>query len=118
MSKKTFAIITDIHSNTESLKTALSIIENRDGVDQIMCLGDCFPLGPNPEDTLELLNSIKNSEPGSIITNLQIENNINTFFRLSNNTIIDRLREKFPELSINPSQKEVFLLLRQLRNKW
>lgn len=60
MSKKTFAIITDIHSNTESLKTALSIIENRDGVDQIMCLGDCFPLGPNPEDTLELLNSIKN----------------------------------------------------------
>ena len=47
-----------------------------------------------------------------------MENNINTFFRLSNNTIIDRLREKFPELSINPSQKEVFLLLRQLRNKW
>ena len=49
---------------------------------------------------------------------LNMENNINTFFRLSNNTIIDRLREKFPELSSNPSQKEVFLLLRQLRNKW
>ena len=73
---------------------------------------------PNNEHAQKLLNSIKNSEPGSVITNLQIENNINTFFRLSNNTIIDRLREKFPELSINPSQKEVFLLLRQLRNKW
>lgn len=60
MSKKTFAIITDIHSNTESLKKALSIIESRDDVDQIMCLGDCFPLGPNPVETLELLTSIDN----------------------------------------------------------
>lgn len=60
MCKKTFAIITDIHSNTESLKTALSIIEERDGVDQIMCLGDCFPLGPDPEGALDLLTSIKN----------------------------------------------------------
>ncbi len=73
---------------------------------------------PNNEQAQKLLNSLKNSEPGGVITNLQIENNINTFFRLSNNTIIDRLRERFPELSSNPSQKEVFLLLRQLRNKW
>ena len=73
---------------------------------------------PNNENAQKLLNSIKNSEAGSVITNLKMENNINTFFRLSNSTIIDRLRENFPELSINPSQKEVFLLLRQLRNKW
>ena len=58
MRKKTFAIITDIHSNTESLKSALSIIAERDDVDQIMCLGDCFPLGPNPEEAMELLTSI------------------------------------------------------------
>ena len=73
---------------------------------------------PNNENAQKLLNSIKNSEAGSVITNLKTENNINTFFRLSNSTIIDRLRENFPELSSNPSQKEVFLLLRQLRNKW
>jgi len=73
---------------------------------------------PNNEHAQKLLNSIKNSEAGGVITNLQMENNINTFFRLSNNTIIDRLRENFPKLSSNPSQKEVFLLLRQLRNKW
>jgi hydroxyacylglutathione hydrolase len=73
---------------------------------------------PNNKHAQKLLNSIKNSEAGSVITNLKIENNINTFFRLSNSTIIDRLRENFPELSSNPSQKEVFLLLRQLRNKW
>ena len=67
----------------------------------------------------ELLNSIKNNfKPGSIITNLEMENNINTFFRLSNTIIIDKLREEFPELPSKQSQKEVFLLLRQLRNKW
>ena len=60
MSKKTYAIITDIHSNAESLKTALSIIDSRDDVDQVMCLGDCFPLGPNPVETLELLTSLDN----------------------------------------------------------
>jgi hydroxyacylglutathione hydrolase len=74
---------------------------------------------PNNKQAKELLNSIKeNFEPGSVITNLAMENNINTFFRLSNNIIIDKLREDFPELPSNPSQKEVFLLLRQLRNKW
>jgi len=73
---------------------------------------------PNNDQALKLLNSIRNSEVGSVITNLKMENDINTFFRLSNNTIIDRLRENFPELSSNPSQKEVFLLLRKLRNKW
>ena len=73
---------------------------------------------PNNEQAHKLLNSIKNSDAGSIITNLKMESDINTFFRLSNNTIIDRLREDFPKLSSNPSQKEVFLLLRQLRNKW
>ena len=73
---------------------------------------------PNNKEAQKLLNSVKDSEAGSVTTNLNMEYNINTFFRLSNNTIIDRLREKFTELSINPSQKEVFLLLRQLRNKW
>ena len=74
---------------------------------------------PNNKYAQELLNSIKNnSEPGNVITNLEMENNINTFFRLSNSIIIERLRDNFPELPSNPSKKEVFLLLRQLRNKW
>lgn len=58
MSAKTFAIITDIHSNAESLRKALAIIAERPGVDQIICLGDCFPLGPQPEETLKILQSI------------------------------------------------------------
>ena len=60
MSKKTFAIITDIHSNISALKEAINIINSRDNIDQVMCLGDCFSLGPEPEETLETLNSIDN----------------------------------------------------------
>ena len=58
MDSKTFAIITDIHSNIYSLNKALQIINNRDDIDQIICLGDCFALGPEPEKTLKTLKSI------------------------------------------------------------
>jgi len=56
----TFAIITDIHSNLESLKESLKIIDSNKNVNKIINLGDCFSLGPEPESTLELLNSIEN----------------------------------------------------------
>ena len=59
MDSKTFAIITDIHSNLASLTKALAIINERNGVDQIICLGDCFALGPEPEKTLVMLQSIQ-----------------------------------------------------------
>ncbi|MEO7773765.1 MAG: hydroxyacylglutathione hydrolase [Steroidobacteraceae bacterium] len=42
----------------------------------------------------------------------------NTFFRLDNPLIIARLRECFPDLSEHPDPKQVFLRLRELRNKW
>ena len=58
MDSKTFAIITDIHSNISSLEKALEIIYKRNDIDQIICLGDCFALGPEPEATLKRLNSI------------------------------------------------------------
>ena len=58
MDTKTFAIITDIHSNAASLREGLSIIEKRSDVDQIICLGDCFALGPAPKSTIKLLKSI------------------------------------------------------------
>ena len=58
MDSKTFAIITDVHSNAASLRQGLSIIEKRKDIDQIICLGDCFALGPAPKATIELLKSI------------------------------------------------------------
>ena len=60
MPNKTFAIITDIHSNISALTEAINIINSRDNIDQVVCLGDCFSLGPEPEKTLETLNSIDN----------------------------------------------------------
>ena len=60
MTDKTFAIITDIHSNICALNEALTIIKNNPDVDQIICLGDCFSLGPEPEKTLKTLKKINN----------------------------------------------------------
>ena len=60
MVNKTFAIITDIHSNISALSEAMEIIKSRDNIDQIICLGDCFSLGPEPEKTLEKLKDIEN----------------------------------------------------------
>ena len=60
MTSKTFAIITDIHSNISALNYALDIIDSRKNVDQIICLGDCFSLGPEPEKTLKKLKEINN----------------------------------------------------------
>ena len=60
MTSKTFAIITDIHSNISALNNALDIIESRKNIDQIICLGDCFSLGPEPEETLKKLKEINN----------------------------------------------------------
>ena len=60
MTSKTFAIITDIHSNISALNNALKIIDSKKNVDQIICLGDCFSLGPEPEKTLKKLKEINN----------------------------------------------------------
>ena len=58
MDSKTFAIITDIHSNISSLEKAMTIIYEKSNIDQILCLGDCFALGPEPEATLKKLKTI------------------------------------------------------------
>jgi len=60
MGSKTFALITDIHSNVESLKHSVSIINKRNDIDQIICLGDCFALGPDPLNTLKILKTLPN----------------------------------------------------------
>ena len=53
-----------------------------------------------------------------MVTTLAREREINTFFRLSSPTVIARLREAFPEMDEDPTPKDVFLRLRELRNSW
>ncbi|MCZ6459378.1 MAG: hydroxyacylglutathione hydrolase, partial [Gammaproteobacteria bacterium] len=54
----------------------------------------------------------------ALITSLAQEKEINAFFRLTNPTVIARLREAFPDLPDDPSAREVFIKLRELRNQW
>ena len=63
MNSKTYALITDVHSNSVALKKGLEIINARDGVDKTIFLGDYFSLGPDPKSILQTLES----NTGSVI---------------------------------------------------
>lgn len=52
------------------------------------------------------------------ITTIGLEREVNTFLRLTNKTVIRRLRDRFPDMPEQPSPKEVFVGLRALRDKW
>jgi hydroxyacylglutathione hydrolase len=52
------------------------------------------------------------------VSTLEVEKEINTFFRLSSPTVIAKLREAFPDLPERPDQRTVFLKLREMRNTW
>jgi len=50
------AIISDIHSNLEALEAVLKDIEKQ-GISDIICLGDIVGYGPNPEECIDLISS-------------------------------------------------------------
>jgi|TARA_B100000530_G_C15926883_1_gene475285 hydroxyacylglutathione hydrolase len=81
-----------------------------------------FTLSREPNNTkaktlLEDLEATHDPD-NAMITTLGEEKEVNTFFRLHNPEIIEKLREEFPDLSSKPDTKEVFLKLRELRNNW
>ncbi|HUT49621.1 MAG TPA: hydroxyacylglutathione hydrolase [Alphaproteobacteria bacterium] len=66
-----------------------------------------------------LLEEIGDQDPdAALVSTLALEKEINTFFRLSNPSVIARLREAFDDLPDDPDPKTVFLKLRELRNSW
>ena len=66
-----------------------------------------------------MLDNIKDQDPDqAFVTTLALEKEINTFFRLHSASVIDRLRDAYPDLSAEPSAQEVFVKLRELRNSW
>ena len=74
---------------------------------------------PDNADAKALLPKVAGHDPAnSIVTTLAEEKRFNTFFRLTNPSVIARLRESFPELPEEPDAKTVFIKLRELRNKW
>jgi hydroxyacylglutathione hydrolase len=55
---------------------------------------------------------------GSIVMTLKEEKQFNTFFRLTNPSVVAKLRESLPDLPEKPDARTVFLKLRELRNRW
>ncbi|HTO48255.1 MAG TPA: hydroxyacylglutathione hydrolase [Burkholderiales bacterium] len=80
-----------------------------------------FTLSREPDNrrAQEMLDKLKGQDPKrAYVSTLAVEQEINTFFRLTSPTVIAKLREAFPDLPENPDQRTVFLKLRELRNKW
>lgn len=78
-----------------------------------------FSLDREPDNQFakELLQEVSAQSPQTrMITTLEIEGKMNAFFRLKNSQIISKLTEKFP--NIDPSEEEVFVHLRKLRDQW
>ncbi len=83
-------------------------------------LGFTMDREPDNAKAAALLDDVKRDHDPErpLVTSLGLEKQVNTFFRLTSKSVISRLREAFPGLPDNPSQKEVFLKLRELRNSW
>tara|TARA_B100000953_G_scaffold284042_1_gene263499 strand:+ start:185 stop:970 length:786 start_codon:yes stop_codon:yes gene_type:complete len=80
-----------------------------------------FTLNREPENkkAKELLGRVANQDLNKpLVTNIGLEKEINTFFRLNNPVIIEKLKENFPEMRKDPDKKEIFLKLREIRNEW
>lgn len=82
-------------------------------------LGFTLDREPDNAPAQEMLNSLSGYDPTTPkVTTLEVEQEINTFFRLTSPSVIRRLQESFADMSEDPSPKEVFLKLRELRNSW
>ncbi len=80
-----------------------------------------FTLSREPDNAAAhaLLATVAGHDPAtSVVTTLQQEKEHNTFFRLNQASLIEKLRESFPELPVAPDPQAVFTALRTLRNTW
>jgi hydroxyacylglutathione hydrolase len=74
---------------------------------------------PDNDRAKKFLKDLENQNPHcAYVSKLGDEKHINSFFRLQSPSIIEHLRKKFPDLPAQPSEKEVFLALRKLRDDW
>jgi len=53
-----YALLADIHANTEAFTAVLADIERRGGVDEYWCLGDIIDYGPDPSECIRLLRQL------------------------------------------------------------
>jgi hydroxyacylglutathione hydrolase len=80
-----------------------------------------FTLDREPDNVAaqDMLEHYRDQDPdAALITTMQQEKEINTFFRLQSPTVVQRLVQAFPEMGNKPDARAVFLKLRELRNSW
>ena len=80
-----------------------------------------FTLNREPDNrrAQEMLDQLAGQDPSrAYVSTLDVEREVNTFFRLTSPTVIAKIREAFPDVPDKPDPQTVFLKLRELRNKW
>lgn len=80
-----------------------------------------FTLNREPGNTAAhmMLEKLCDQNPNNAhITTMGEERGINSFFRLTNPEIIQKLKSENTGISDNPEPREIFKALRQLRNHW
>lgn len=55
-----FAVLTDIHGNSDALRAVLKEIDSIEAVDHIYCLGDMIGIGPDSNEVLYMLFARRN----------------------------------------------------------
>ena len=74
---------------------------------------------PDNETARTMLQRLSGQDPAhAYVSTLDVERDVNTFFRLRSPAVIARLREVFPDLPESVDPRTVFLKLRELRNSW
>ena len=74
---------------------------------------------PDNEDAKNYLQKLDQQNPhDAFVSSMKDERKINSFLRLNNPSIIKELRKADPTLPKEPSEKDVFIALRKLRDHW
>ncbi|MDP1691073.1 MAG: MBL fold metallo-hydrolase [Burkholderiaceae bacterium] len=74
---------------------------------------------PDNKSAEQMLGQLAGQDPSrAYVSTLDVEMQVNTFFRLTSPTVIAKLREQFPDLPDRPDPRTVFIKLRELRNGW
>ena len=80
-----------------------------------------FTLDREPGNAIaaSMIGKYENQDPDdALVTTLGQEKEINTFLRLQNSSVVEKLLEDYPEMGEKPDARAVFLKLRELRNNW
>jgi hydroxyacylglutathione hydrolase len=80
-----------------------------------------FTLNREPDNPTAqaMLDELGGQDPNrAYVSTLEVERQVNTFFRLTSPSVIKTLRAAFPDLPEHPDPRTVFVKLRELRNDW